>query len=217
MSFTELIEAYQEKGIRGLNEACKKKKEKVEEEVDNETFTKELKDQIASMEGKKKQPPVAAAATQGVKSMDEDVEELDETPKVDQGLSGKQKVAARAARRDGWDTPILDVGNTTGGQWRGKKSPSPYKDSNVAKSGERKGMITKSAIAKTKEDIKARLRKEEVEIEELDERTLSQSESEKKEKYVKGMKKNLKGFKERYGERAKDVAYATATKMAKED
>lgn len=126
MSFTELIEAYQEKGIRGLNEACKKKKEKVEEEVDNETFTKELKDQIASMEGKKKQPPVAAAATQGVKSMDEEVEELDE-------------------------------------------------------------------------------------------RSLSQSESEKKEKYVKGMKKNLKGFKERYGERAKDVAYATATKMAKED
>jgi len=97
----------------------------------------------------------------------EEVEELDETPKVDQGLSGKQKVMARALRRD--DSPIINVGNTTGGQWRGKTSPSPYKDSNVAKSGERKGMITKSAIQRTKDAIKSRLnklKKEEVEIEE---------------------------------------------------
>jgi hypothetical protein len=31
------------------------------------------------------------------------------------------------------------------------------------------------------------------------------------------MKKNLSGFKERYGKRGKEVMYATATKMAKED
>ena len=30
------------------------------------------------------------------------------------------------------------------------------------------------------------------------------------------MKKKMSGFKERYGERAKQVAYATATKIAKE-
>ena len=87
----------------------------------------------------------------------EESEQLDETPKVDQGLSGKQKVAARAARGD--NSPEFDVGNTTGGTWRGKDSPSPYKDSNVAKSGKRKGMITKSAIQKTKEKIKSRLPK----------------------------------------------------------
>jgi hypothetical protein len=52
---------------------------------------------------------------------------------------------------------------------------------------------------------------------ELDERTLSKSEMEKKEDYVKGMKKKLSGFKQRYGERAKEVMYATATKMAKGD
>jgi hypothetical protein len=40
---------------------------------------------------------------------------------------------------------------------------------------------------------------------------------EKKEKYVKSMKKGLSGFKERYGDRAKSVMYATATRMAKED
>jgi len=92
--------------------------------------------------------------------MNEEVEELEETPKVDQGLSGKQKVAARASRAD--NSPILNVGNTTGGQWRGKTSPSPYKDSNVAKSGERKGMITKSALQRTKDAIRSRLNKEEV-------------------------------------------------------
>jgi hypothetical protein len=52
---------------------------------------------------------------------------------------------------------------------------------------------------------------------EIDERTLTSGETEKKEKYVKSMKKGLAGFKARYGSRAKDVMYATATKMAKEE
>jgi hypothetical protein len=52
---------------------------------------------------------------------------------------------------------------------------------------------------------------------ELEERTLTSGESKKKEEYVKGMKKGLSGFKQRYGERAKSVMYATATKMAKKD
>jgi hypothetical protein len=55
------------------------------------------------------------------------------------------------------------------------------------------------------------------EVEHLDERTLTSGESKKKEEYVKGMKKGLSGFKQRYGERAKSVMYATATKMAKKD
>jgi len=51
----------------------------------------------------------------------------------------------------------------------------------------------------------------------LDERTLTSGESKEKEHYVKSMKKNVKGFKDRYGDRAKEVMYATATKMAKEE
>jgi hypothetical protein len=38
----------------------------------------------------------------------------------------------------------------------------------------------------------------------------------KKEEIVKSMKKGMEGFKARYGDRAKQVAYATATKIAKE-
>jgi hypothetical protein len=95
------------------------------EEVTNDEFTKEYKDQLASFEGKKKQPKVVAGKTTGVKEMPESVE--------------------------------------------------------------------------------------------LDERTLTSGESKKKEEYVKGMKKGLSGFKQRYGERAKEVMYATATRMAKKD
>lgn len=50
----------------------------------------------------------------------------------------------------------------------------------------------------------------------LHERTLSPGEEKKKEEIVKGMKKNLQSFKSRYGERAKEVMYATATKKGKE-
>jgi hypothetical protein len=49
----------------------------------------------------------------------------------------------------------------------------------------------------------------------LAERSMTASEKEKKEDIVKGMKKGLSGFKERYGDRAKEVMYATATSKAK--
>ena len=50
----------------------------------------------------------------------------------------------------------------------------------------------------------------------VEERELTKGEEKKKEKYVKGMKKNKKDFKDRYGDDAEAVMYATATKMAKE-
>lgn len=49
----------------------------------------------------------------------------------------------------------------------------------------------------------------------IEERSLTPSEEETKEKNVKSMKKNMAGFKERYGKDAKSVMYATATKQAK--
>ena len=54
-------------------------------------------------------------------------------------------------------------------------------------------------------------------VQQIEERELTKGESKKKEEIVKSMKKGLSGFKERYGERAKEVMYATATKQAKKD
>jgi hypothetical protein len=51
----------------------------------------------------------------------------------------------------------------------------------------------------------------------IEERSLTEPEMKKKEEMVKGMKKGMSGFKQRYGDRAKEVMYATATKMAKKD
>ena len=62
---------------------------------------------------------------------------------------------------------------------------------------------------------KAKLNAEEVE--QIEERELTSAETKKKEDIVRGMKKGIEGFKERYGSRAKEVMYATATKKAKED
>lgn len=56
-----------------------------------------------------------------------------------------------------------------------------------------------------------------VKEEQIQERTLTEPETQEKERIVKGMKKGLQGFKQRYGERAKSVMYATATKLAKEE
>ena len=159
----------------------------VTEEPTNDEYTAEVKDAQEKSEGKGKKAEVAKPLVQAVKN--EEVEQIDE---ISSGF---------------------DVGNTTGGQWKGKTSPSPYKNSNVAKSGIRKGMITKSAINRTKEEIKSRLNKEEVE--QIEERTLSSKETKKKEEVVKSMKKKMGEFRKRYGSRGKEVMYATATKVAK--
>ena len=55
------------------------------------------------------------------------------------------------------------------------------------------------------------------EAEQVDERELSKGETAEKVRIVKGMKKSLAGFKARYGDKAKSVMYATATKQAKKD
>jgi hypothetical protein len=51
-------------------------------------------------------------------------------------------------------------------------------------------------------------------METINEKKMTSSQKTKREKIVKSMKKGLKGMKERYGKRAKEVMYATATKQA---
>jgi hypothetical protein len=142
-SFTEMIETFKVGGLKGLEESMKtwKKSKDVKEEVDNETFTKEVEDQKAKFDGKKKGADVAKASVQAVQQ-----EETHTTVEV------------------------LDFNGVNG--------------------------IQMSTI-------------------ELDERELTAAETAKKEDTVKSMKKNLQGFKDRYGDKAKSVMYATATKQAK--
>ena len=77
----------------------------VEEEVDNETFTKEIKDQQAKFAGKKKGADVAKASVQAVKQ--EEVEQIDELSK--KTLASYIKKANARQTDDYHDAGSMDV------------------------------------------------------------------------------------------------------------
>ena len=54
-------------------------------------------------------------------------------------------------------------------------------------------------------------------VEQIDEKHMTPGEMKNREKIVKSMKKGMQGFKDRYGDKAKNVMYATATKQAMKD
>jgi hypothetical protein len=60
--FSEMVNLYQEKGLKSLSEML------VKEEPDNEQFTKELEDAKAKSEGKKRNTEIAKGAVQAVKN-----------------------------------------------------------------------------------------------------------------------------------------------------
>jgi len=92
-----------------------------------------------------------------------------------------------------------------------------------------KGVAKPLQNAFVREDPVNPVREETVEVElvidgqngyaeaQIEERTLTEPEIDKKEEIVTSMKKKMSGFKDRYGDRAKSVMYATATKLAKKD
>jgi hypothetical protein len=185
--FSEMVESYVQGGIQGLFEGWKK----VKEEATNAEFKSELDKQQAKAEGKAPQADVAAPAVQAVQS--EAVEQLDElSPGTLKSYAGKAKTDLGVAKQE-----IQSAG-------------SSGDDEGFSKAVDRK-MNREAGIKKAKE----RLNKEEVE--QVEERSLTEPEMKKKEEVVKSMKKGLQGFKDRYGADAKSVMYATATKIAKKD
>lgn len=244
-SFTNMIASYQEKGLKALAEM-----KHVEEEVDNEQFTKEFEDQKKSMEGKKKQPSVAAASTQGVKIMPEETEELDEGIHKEIAKYAMDNYSSYSKKPGRYEIHKAHgyIKNPTGKkidydkvqqhvdsmhkQRFGKnmkeeseldeaekmKGEDPcWKNYEMIGMKNKNGKKVPNCVPKNEEyevidanDVNG------VTIDNIEERTLTEPETKKKEEVVKSMKKKLPSFKERYGERAKEVMYATATKIAKE-
>jgi hypothetical protein len=262
LSFTEMLELYNEYGLKVLAPIETEEMDidgttievidadqvngvvetAIEEEATEEEFNKELKDQQASFEGKKKQPKVAAGKTTGVKIMPEEVEldeeyeyiseaeylELDEDEQqlweavTSQSYSNlrdkKSKVPATEFGAKGTKTKVLDQirhhefrkTHSTGKNVYATDYKVGKKD--TAEMMYRKKSGKKGQVPSQRAGLRRDRYNEEVE---LDERTLTAAETAKKEQIVKSMKKGLAGFKARYGERAKEVMYATATSMAK--
>jgi hypothetical protein len=65
--FSEMVNLYQEKGLKSLSEML------VKEEPDNEQFTKELEDAKAKSEGKKRNTEIAKGAVQAVKQEETEI------------------------------------------------------------------------------------------------------------------------------------------------
>jgi hypothetical protein len=102
------------------------------------------------------------------------------------------------------------------GQAKGK-DPMPS-TSKPSTSGEQPHPLKDKLVGEGEEDRIAALERRIEALEAmLSERSLTKGEEKKKEKYVKGMKKNKDDFKKRYGKDAEAVMYATATKNAKNE
>jgi hypothetical protein len=129
-----------------------------------------------------------------------------------------KKAASRAAGAAKADSKIKEEVVVEGSGPK-EKQKTPYRDINSpeyrAAAEKQKQKMKDAAAAEPGKKMLSKMNKEEVE--DLDERTLSKGETAEKERIVKGMKKSLAGFKARYGDKAKSVMYATATKAAKKD
>jgi hypothetical protein len=210
-SMTEMLELYNEHGLKILSMINTKSVkfgdtevelmdaddvngfvETVVEEVDNETFTKEVNAQKAKAEGKGKKAEVAKASVQAVK---QEAVELGEARKLEGSYKNagghESKVYKLSGEHNEGDPYHVKL-------FKGGKHHEPadyFTDDKDDAHSTAKRMVKES----------------------LDERHLTAAETKEKEMNVKGMKKNLSGFKARYGDKAKSVMYATATKQAKKD
>jgi len=142
---------------------------------------------------------------QGIKALDEvfaeEIEQIDELAKST--LGSYIKKAAKDQSSDAYDHGEEE--NRRYYEGGDSESDSDSADRERRMANREKG-IGRAVKKITKE-----------ELETIEERSLTASESKKKEDIVMSMKKGLSGFKERYGKDAKSVMYATATKRAKED
>lgn len=160
----------------------------VKEEPTNDQYNAELEDNKAKAEGKKKQPELAKGSVQAVKNEETEIAVIDADK-------------ANGVQIDTIDEGLMNVAKGA---------------VNVVKDVISKERAHQAQKQKKAGEVLSQLRKEESEGQ-IDEEEMTDAQMKKREEIVKGMKKGLEGFKQRYGERAKSVMYATATKQAMKD
>jgi hypothetical protein len=159
---------------------------------------------------------ISKAATQGIGSTrhannalmekgkeikKEEVEQIDELKKSTLGsYVSKASRDATIQRKIGADFETLADKSRKPSM---KKAATTLSDKYKAKTWSRLAGVDKAV---------GRLAKEEVD--QVQEREMTSGETAERERIVKGMKKGFSGFRQRYGDRAKSVMYATATKQA---
>ena len=204
-----MLELYAEKGLKALSEMT------MTEEPDQEQFEKELA--MAKKKATQKKTPedeakVAKSLVHSVQQ--EEVEQLDElSPKTLGSYINKAHKNSHDTASDYHSSEYVQARREDG---LSKKELDDPDSEHQMKHDERSMKKRKAGIQTATNKLVKKTTNEEAE--QINERPMTDVEMDKREDIVKGMKKNLKGFKDRYGARAKDVMYATATKQAmKED
>ncbi len=238
-SFTELLQKYTEGGVRSLNESLY-----IVEEADNDQFTAELEVNKKKAEGTAKQPEVAKGAVKAVAITKEEVDQIDEAMSH-QAATTMKHIKPGTLRQNYGDRKdaanikpgISGVADRLAMLARAKKegrlkedqeqidenlpmtSLKPGHDEKAARFLARqvKGTPVKGKAQSAPQKEGNMKKKVKEEVEQVDERQMTEPEMKKREEIVKSMKKGMAGFKQRYGERAKSVLYATATKTAMKD
>ena len=217
--FSEMVETYVQSGIQGLFEGWKK----VKEEATNDEFKSELEKQKAKADGKAPQADVAKAAVQAVQSEETEYQFQKRQAEHHAKLGNKKREEYHrekmkdAKERLGEEVEqIEEISLDTmksAKEKLGDKAFQAHMDDNkyAAQHYAGRAMNMKKKIAQKELQVAKE------EVEQVEERTLSEPEMKKREEVVKSMKKGIQGFKDRYGADAKSVMYATATKIAKKD
>ena len=191
--FSEMLETYKSAGLKSLFESIEEKA--LAEESTNDEFKVELDDMQSKSTGKKK-AEVAKAKVDAVQQEEVETVEEDDTGYQDRYAVKNGKAVKHNPERGEKDEPHH--------VWADGPDHAVRKHAKMTKPGMKKEEMDIN-------DING------VRMSTIGEAEMTDAEKAKREDIVKGMKKGMAGFKERYGDRAKSVMYATATKQAMKD
>jgi len=227
--FSEMVESYSEGGVKGLFRV-------LAEEPTSAEFDAQLGDAKKRAAGTKKQPEVSKPAVQAVQNEEYELTLEDFTPEeLEEFMQTEEYEQLDELSKDTLYSYVKKSEKDQDDQF--KKIGKGIRDSDPKSANKAGHKFSMRSIGQDRAEN--RLAKEGVESFEeqthttvsfidyndvngvkyaeidLEERHLTDAETDKKEDIVKSMKKGLSGFKERYGKDAKSVMYATATKQAK--
>ena len=218
------IDAHDFAILRGEKKGMKKEETENVEESNNPFDVKNYKSQLPTKPGEKagfdskKISTGTVYSRKPVKDEPMKKEEIDPNDTTTDTLKGREKTSVNPflSKKVKMDVPdnvkeeaeqIDELKKATVKSYLAKKMASlPGKDPKKDQKDMMKAHHRVTGVKPTSE-----------EVEQVDERTLTKGETKEKERIVKGMKKSLAGFKQRYGDKAKSVMYATATARAKKD
>ena len=224
---------------KSADEALKKKmKEEVEleEGIEDRLEAARAKAKAAGKPIKDKPTPpksnvrkIEGSAYGGARQKDEPEEDDDDTPAKKTVKYGARQNYKRSTRVNESFTEMLTrydqeglkfVADTLVEEPTEEEFNAEIKKAQDKSEGKDKAEVAKASVQAVKNEEVEVIDADEINgVEEvtIDERHMSDAEMNKREKIVKSMKKGLSGFKQRYGDRAKNVMYATATKQAMKD